>query len=131
MKKIIPHVLMIILSINITAAQTSKAKKDPVGDWKFEAPYAPESYTSGIITFSFAEKKYSAYMKFTGSDYKYPGANVKFERDSVFLSLYVESEYIAIRMKLEDNSKMSGKAVYSEGEIPLTLTRVPAESQKK
>jgi hypothetical protein len=131
MKKIIPFILLIVLSISVVSAQPGKEKKNPVGDWKFEAPYAPEGYTSGIITVSFAEKRYSAFMKFTGSDYQFSGENVKFQNDSLFFTLSVESENVAIRMKLLDNAIMSGNALYSGGDIPLSLARVTRESQNK
>jgi hypothetical protein len=129
MKKLIPFALLIIFSISVTSAQTSKVKKDPVGDWKFEAPYAPESYTSGKVTVGFAEKKYSATMSFTGSDYKLPGENVKFEKDTLSLIVYVEGETVTITLKMDDADKMSGNAVYSDGSIPLTMARVKKEAE--
>jgi hypothetical protein len=44
----------------------------------------------------------------------------------------VEGNTVAVTLKSEDQTKMSGKAVYSEGEVPLTLTKViEAEQQKK
>jgi hypothetical protein len=131
MKKLIPFAMLIIFSISVASAQTAKVKKDPVGEWKFEAPYAPEEYTSGIVSVSFAEKKYSSTMSFTGSDYKLPCENVKFENDTLSLVVYVEGENVAITLKMEDNAKMSGKAVYSGGEIPLTLARVIKTTQGK
>ena len=129
MKKLIPFALLIIFSISVTSAQTTKVKKDPVGDWKFEAPYAPEDYTSGTVTVGFAEKKYSATMSFTGSDYKLPCENVKFEKETLSLAVYVEGETVTITLKMDDAAKMSGNAVYSGGSIPLTLARVKKEAE--
>ena len=129
MKKLIPFTLLITFSISIASAQNTKVKKDPAGEWKFEAAYAPEGYTSGTVVVSFAEKNYSATMSFTGNDYKLPCENEKFENDTLSLVVYVEGETVTITLKMEDNAKMSGKAVYSEGEIPLTLARVPKASQ--
>jgi len=131
MKKLVPFAMLIVFSISVASAQTVKVKKDPVGEWKFEAPYAPEEYTSGTVTVSFAEKKYSSTMSFTGSDYKLPCENVKFENDTLSLAIYVEGENVSITLKMEDNTKMSGKAVYSGGEIPLTLARAVKTSQSK
>jgi hypothetical protein len=39
--------------------------------------------------------------------------------------VYLEGDVIAISLKMENNTKMTGKASYSEGSIPLTLTRQP------
>ena len=131
MKNIIPLVLLIIFSISTSSAQGVKGKKDPVGNWKFETTYSPEGYTSGTFTVGYTENKYSAIMVVTGSDYQYPGENVSFQNDSLIFSLYVEGEIVKVSMKLESNEKMSGKAVYSGGEIPITLARLTEESQKK
>jgi hypothetical protein len=35
----------------------------------------------------------------------------------------VEGNEVAVSLKAENNAKMTGKAIYSEGEIPLTLTK--------
>ena len=43
---------------------------------------------------------------------------------TVFLfSIYLEGQDIKVMLKMENESNMSGKAVYSEGEVPLTLYR--------
>jgi len=123
MRKIITLFVILLLSASAISAQSSRDKKAVTGKWKFEAPYAPEGYTSGAIEFSFAENKYSSSISFTGSDYKIPGEKTKVENDTVSFVVYVESEQVAISLKLESELKMAGKAVYSQGEIPLTLTR--------
>jgi hypothetical protein len=107
----------------ITVSAQNKSKKDPVGTWKFDAPYAPEGYTTGTIVVGLAEKKHTATMSFTGSDYKLPGEQVKAANDSVLFNIYLEGQDIKVLLKVESESKMTGKAVYSEGEVPLTLTK--------
>lgn len=123
MKKVILFVLFIVFSLPVVTAQNNQKKKDPVGKWKFEAPYAPEGYTSGIIEVGFAEKKYSASMMFSGGEYKLTGEKVKIENDTISFSVFIEGQGVAVKLKMEDSSKMLGKAVYSEGEVPLTLTK--------
>ena len=39
--------------------------------------------------------------------------------------IYVEGMDVSIILNQESESKMTGKAVHSEGEIPITLTKVP------
>lgn len=115
--------LSLFFSINVTA-QTNTGKIDPIGNWKFDAPYAPEGYTTGTIVLGMTENVYTANMSFTGSDYKIPGEKVKVENNTLSFLVYVEYEAINITLKIESETKMSGKAVYSEGEIPLALTKV-------
>jgi len=124
MKKPLILTLLIVFSLHVLTAQGTRIKKDPVGTWKFEAPYAPEEYTSGTITVGIADKKYNASMSFTGNEYKIPGEKVKFENDTLYFSIYVETENVAVSLKIVDATNMAGKAVYSEGEVPLTLTKV-------
>jgi hypothetical protein len=101
MKKIIPFILLIILSITSSYAQTTKVQKDPAGQWKYEAPYAPEGYTAGKIIVDLIEKKYTVAIMLAGSDYKINGENVKFVNDSLLLSVYIEGEAIAVKLKME------------------------------
>ncbi len=123
MKNLITLFLLLLLNVSVISAQDSKASKNPAGKWKFEAPYAPEGYTSGTIDISFAENKYSTTISFTGSDYKIPGDKIKVEKENVSFVVLVEGNEVAISLAAENDLKMSGKAVYSEGEIPLTLTK--------
>jgi len=119
-------VLIVISFIVVTtsAQQANNQKNNPVGTWKFEAPYAPEGYTSGTIVVGLEDQKHTTSMAFAGSEYKLPGENVKAVNDSILFSIYMEGQDIKVMLKIENETKMSGKAVYSEGEVPLTLTKV-------
>jgi hypothetical protein len=116
--------------IAVNGQNTSKL--NPVGTWKFEAPYAPEGYTSGTIVVGFAEQKHTAAMSFTGSEYKLPGEKVTTANDSVNFSIYLEGQDIKVMLKVVSDTNMTGKAVYSEGEVPLALSRIvePAQAVK-
>ena len=123
MKKIVSLAMLLLFSFSLTNAQTTKTKKDPAGDWKFEAPYAPEGYTTGKISIGLAEKKYTIAITMPGSDYKINGENVRFENDSLKFSVYVEDENVVVKMKMEDAAKMTGAASTSDGVIPLTAAK--------
>jgi len=125
MKKGILAIMLIVISMPFLSAQNDQPKSNPVGTWKFEAPYAPEGYTSGTIVVGLAEQKHTTTMSFAGSDYKIPGEKVKAQNDSILFSIFLEGQDINVLLKIENETKMSGKAVYSEGEVPLTLTKVP------
>jgi hypothetical protein len=118
--------LISFLSVLAVSAQNT-TKNNPVGTWKFDAPYAPEGYTTGTIVVGIAEQKTTTTMSFAGSEYKLPGENVKTPADSVLFSIYLEGQDIKVLLKMETETKMTGKAVYSEGEVPLTLSKVLAE----
>lgn len=121
--------VILLLSVISVNAQINSKKSSPVGTWMFEAPYAPEGYTSGSISIGLAEQKHTASMSFTGSEFKLPGEKVKVTNDSILFSVYLEGQDIKVLLKIENETKMSGKAVYAEGEVPLTLTKVVASAK--
>lgn len=129
MKTNVLTTLLILVFAGLTAsAQTTQKKINPVGSWKFDAPYAPEGYTTGTIIIGLQEKAHTASISFTGSDYKIPGEKVRVEGDSLKFDVYLDGATISILMKMESESAMTGKALSPDGEIPLTLKREPAKS---
>lgn len=130
MKNTVTFFCILILSVFTLSAQTTQKKLNPVGTWKFEAPTAPEGYTSGNITVAVADKQHSASISFSGSEYKLPGEKVKVTRDSLLFSVYLEGESINMYLRMTPDNKMNGKAVYSQGEVPLTLTKTSSETSK-
>lgn len=115
--------LVMVLLPATVSAQTNNLKKNPVGKWLFEAPYAPQGYTNGIIEVSMTDNLFSATMAFTGNENKYPGDRVKFVSDTVSFNVYIEGQDVAVKLVFTEESKMAGKAVYTEGVVPLSLTR--------
>jgi hypothetical protein len=130
MKKAILLVLFVVFCLPFVIGQNSPKKASHVGNWKFEAPYAPEGYTSGAISIGQADQKYTADMSFAGSEYKFTGEKVKAVKDSLSFMIYLEGQDIRVILKLENEMKMSGKAIYSEGEVPLTLTKSEGAAKK-
>ena len=127
--KTLTLLVILLLSVISVNGQDNSKKTSPVGTWKFEAPYAPEGYTSGTIAVGLTEQKHTTTMSFTGSEYKIPGEKVKVTNDSILFSVYLEGQDIKVLLKIENETKMSGKAVYSEGEVPLTLTKAVASAK--
>ena len=130
MKKVILIILFIVFSLPFLTAQNSQEKKNPVGTWKFEAPYALEGYTSGTIIVCQTDQNYTATISFTGNENKLNGDKVKFEKDTLLFLVYIEGEDVKVLIKIENEAKMSGKAIYSEGEVQLTLTKKLNPEQK-
>jgi len=121
--KILTLLTISLLSVITVYGQNNTKKSNPVGTWKFEAPYAREGYTSGTIIVGQADQIYTTTISFTGNENKLTGDKVKFEKDSLLFSVYIEGEDVKILIKVENEAKMSGKAIYSEGEVLLTLTK--------
>lgn len=126
--RILASLLILFLSLIVVNGQSNTKKSSPIGTWKFDAPYAPEGYNSGMIVVGLEEKKPVATISFTGSDYKLGGEKVKSANDSLIFSVFLEGQDIKVLLKIENETKMSGKAIYSEGEIPLTLTKSLTEN---
>jgi hypothetical protein len=127
--KILSFLVISFITVLTVSGQNSPKKSSSVCTYKFEAPYAPEGYSSGTISIGFEDKKHTASMSFTGNDYKIPGEKVTVTKDSVLFSVFVEGQDVKVFLKMEDANKMSGKAVYSEGEVPLTLTKEVASAK--
>ena len=123
MKKIALFMLLLIFCVSAASAQNTKVENNPVGKWKFEAPYAPEGYNTGLIEVGFAENKYSTALSFTGSEYKIPGEKVMFKNDTVNFTVVIDGGDILIKLKMDGSTKMTGTATTPEGDILLTLTR--------
>jgi hypothetical protein len=112
-----------LMLFSICAYSQNKEQRNPSGTWKFEAPSAPEGYTSGKMSVTVSEKKNDLSLTFTGSDYKIVAENVKVTGENLTCKVYLEGQFIDISLKMISDLKMSGKAVYSDGEVSLTLTR--------
>jgi hypothetical protein len=128
--KALSNLAMLFITVLSASGQMKLTKLNPVGTWNFEAQYAPEGYQTGTIIVGQEAKQLTASMSFTGSEYKIPGEKVKQAGDSLQFAVYLEGEVISIALKMESNIKMSGKAVYSEGEVPLALTKQDAPTKK-
>lgn len=123
-------VVIFVFTLTSFAQQNKGQKNNPAGNWKFEAPYAPEGYTTGTIIVGNEEQKTTATMSFTGNEFKIPGENVKAIKDSLLFSVYIQGQDVKVMLKMDTELKMSGKAVYSEGEVPLTLSKVSASDSE-
>ena len=82
-----------------------------------------KGYKSGILNVGFTDKKYSASMLFTEYNLKINGEKVSFARDSLLFTMYAEGDEVTILLKMTDHLKMEGKALYSEGELQLSMTK--------
>lgn len=121
MKRIFILIIVVLACIDLSA-QKSKVKYKPAGLWNFEAPAAPEGYTTGVIEITKVSKKLSMKMSFSGNDYKYP-EDIRFEKDSLQFYLNVDGTDVTFKSKFEQSDKISGIAFTSGGSVPFVLTR--------
>ena len=129
MKKILKTIVLLFLCVSAVSAQSANGKKDPVGKWKFDAPYAPEGYTTGTVDIGFANQEYTANIEFTNIGYSFPGEKVRMQKDSLFFMIWIENTDVNFSMIMEDKTKISGNAVYYEGTVPFTLTKESDQKQ--
>ncbi len=113
--------ILILGLISIIAL--SATVKDPVGKWKFTAPGAPYGYDQGLIEIVKDLDEYKATLSFTGMEYKFELEKVKYVDEKLSFSLYLEGEDIYVLMSFSEDDKLSGKALYSQGEVALYATR--------
>jgi hypothetical protein len=130
MKKTILFVLLMIVSLQLLTAQESNLNKNPVGLWKYEAPGSEPGFDSGIAEISFADGKYSATLVFTGTEYKFPAYLAKFENDTLLININVNNADFKATLKFIEASKMVGKAVSSEAEFQVVLTKITSTGVK-
>ena len=123
MKKIIAFIMLFGLSTCVLSAQTVKMKKDPVGKWTFDAPYAPYGYTTGAVDIGFEDQHYSVKMSFTEIGYSFTGENITVKNDSIFFDVWIEGNSVSNTLKIEDDTTITGMAVYSEGTVPYTMKK--------
>jgi hypothetical protein len=125
MKKISLLVIVVsLLGFGFQSFTPSSYVSDPVGTWTYKAPTAPEGYGSGDIVIAKEKEGYLASLKF--GDYEMKGTGVKFEKEILSFTVYVEGEYIKIKAKFTTD-EIKGTASYSEGDIEFTGKRKPAK----
>ena len=117
--------LMIALMFaGVTTSVAAQKKVNPVGTWAYEASQAPYEYSSGDFVIEKDGKEYTVKIVL-GEYYSVKGSNVKFEKNELSFTVYIEGESVQIKGTM-DKESFDGTASYSEGTIP-----VKAKKKKK
>ena len=99
----------------------AQAVNDLKGKWNCEAPAAPAEYNTGIMEIT----DDVVYATFSGDPYRYASTIEKFTNDSLVFTI---KDLDAIcTLVMESKVKMTGKAVWPDGESPLILTKTEKE----
>jgi hypothetical protein len=118
-RKIIQLSLVIVILLSGSLLTNAQIKPLYIGNWKFEATTAPEGFTFGTIDF----KKDSVFMAFTDANYKYPSNWIKVKGDSIIYEADINETIVLFSLKIIDKKKISGNAVWNDGETIMTLTK--------
>ncbi len=97
---------------------TALIEETYTGNWKFEAPDAPEGSTEGSIEI----KPDAVIMKFDNVT-EFPSTWVKFRNDSIIYQTNFEAATVVFSVKIVDKNNMTGKAVWEEGETSFIMTK--------
>ena len=113
-------IICCILFSTATYAQTNKnAQNELKGSWSYSAPDAPYGYQNGTIEFKNTDGKLTGIVKINDSTYAINTFNKK--ENQYACSLYVDGNDVNITF-IPDANKITGVAVVSSWEIPITLT---------
>ena len=122
MKKLL--ILAFFMAVTILNTQASvTANKDVVGSWKYEVAGAPYGYEKGTLVFAEKEGKLVGEVKFADG-YKIEMKEVKIEEGGIVkCGLYVDYEYISVKVKLE-GTKMTGSVNTPDGVLKLKADKL-------
>lgn len=123
--------MFILMAIFITtvsfSVKPSLKRFNPVGTWKFSAPYAPEGYNTSDLIITKEGKEYK--VVFALNEYYQIAANeVVYKKKQLSFILYIETETVLIEGMFEED-KFSGTANYSGGIIDVTAVREKEEEK--
>jgi hypothetical protein len=108
----------------MAAAQEVQVQKNPLGNWKVEAPYAPEGFQYSKLGVTKVEDKFVVEMNFEDVGYKLMGERVTFIDGVLKFGFWVEEVDVTITFKFNGEDKLEGSAVTVDGEIPMTAVRI-------
>ena len=117
-------VAFLSVGFNGTTAESElvarKKLKQFVGEWKYEAPYAPYGYQEGLFKFTKVKKELLGTVSLGTYETELEGLSV----DKNVLKFYVTVEGTQVDMELTfDKKTFSGVARSMQGDIPLTGTK--------
>ncbi|HBB92096.1 MAG TPA: hypothetical protein DC042_10350 [Bacteroidales bacterium] len=112
--------LLVFAAIGLQSFIPDPGDVDPVGTWTFSAPMAPEGYGAGDIVVVKEKGVFTATMKF--GEYAVKGTTVKYDKNVMTFSVYLEGEYINIKASFSAEG-IKGTATYSEGEVEFTAKK--------
>ena len=119
--KTVKFLMMVMLVASVTTTVSAQKNVDPTGTWTYKAADAPYEYSSGDIVITKEGKEYQVEIVL-GEYYKVKGSNIKYEKNEISFTVYIESESVQIKGTV-DKENLKGTASYTDGTIPITATK--------
>lgn len=114
--------MSLVFLFSLAAFTPADSEKDPVGTWTFNAPDAPYDYQTGDMAISKDKKVFKVKVVFN-EYYKMDATNVKYENEELTFRVYVDTETVYIKCKINDKDELVGKAMTSMGDLALKAKR--------
>lgn len=118
-RKIIQSFILVSILLSGSLSTNAQIKPAYIGNWSFETPAAPEGFTSGILTLN----KDTVFMAFTDGTTRFPSNWIKVTNDSIIYESDIDGTIVLFSLKIQDKSKITGNAVWNEGETIMNLTK--------
>lgn len=109
--------LGMFLMLVVGNAFASAKANDAVGTWAYEAPTAPYEYSKGKLIITKKGDKLEGKIKIGQEEIAM--RNIKSEGEKVTFGIYVEGEYVSIKIAINKN-EFSGAADSPDGSIKIT-----------
>lgn len=119
MKKFTNMLILFGLLFSGISSYNFQIKDNYTGDWSFEAPDAPEGSTAGKIVI-----QANAVIMSFDEDQEYPSSWVRVRNDSIIYQTDFDQATVLFSLKVNDESNMTGKAVWSHGETAIVLKKL-------
>ena len=110
-------IALVFLVTVMANAQAASGKVKVAGTWNYSAPEAPYEYSKGQIILNENGDILEGKVNIDGYEMKLN--NLKLEDDLLSCSLYVEGEYVSVKLTFKKN-KFEGTANTPEGTITVT-----------
>ena len=127
MKKLVMFVCFFVAGIAQEVLSSEKQKV--VGEWAYDAPMAEAyGYDRGTIVISEKDGKLAGEAKFSDGC-KIDLKNVVFEEDVLKFGLYIDYDYISVKVTVKDN-KFDGTVSTPDGDMNVTGKKVIKKAKK-
>jgi len=125
--KILLISLVLLAYLLVPGSASAQTINDPTGSWNTEAPNAPPGFNTSIMKIT----QDSVFTTFAGESIIYYSTSMNFKNDS--LTFIIGGLDVLCILKFENETKMTGNAVWADGESPLFMTKIenqkPADSE--
>ncbi len=107
----------------------SETNKEIVGTWNYEAPDAPEGFTTGSMVITEKDGVLSAVLKLAdGEEIEF--STVEYSEGILLMTLLVDYNTVSISCEVKGTT-MTGTVSTPEGDLPITATKEKRKKKKK